>query len=258
MNRFLKATTASALAMGLSACSTVQSWFPDKQKEYRYSTEIPPLEIPPNLVGTMDGPPGYADEPPEPVPAAAAAGTAAAGAAPPSPAGAIADSPIGKYRPSPVGAELTAVLAKDSTSPHIAIEAPFPNAWTMVDKAINRLRLEIKDKNRSQKVLYVYYSENAKPFEPSWSDDLLAPFGGSKHRDDEREYQVRLEDLGDVLTKVRVFDGAGEKAQAEGEGYQLLQLIQKKIVALSEPEPDRRRGETTPENERPGDEEDAP
>lgn len=250
MNRFFKAVSAGVLALALSACSTVQSWFPDKQKEYRYSSEIPPLEIPPNLVGTMEGASGVADEPAEPAAATAAAGST------PAPEGAMADSPIGKYRPSPVGAESTAALAKDSTGAHIVIEAPFPNAWTMVEKAVNRMRIEIKDKDRSQKVLYVYYSENAKPFEPSWTDDILSPFGGSKHRDDEREYQVRLEDLGDVLTKVRVFDSAGQ-AQSEGEGYHLLQTIQQKILVLSRPEPERKSGESRPENEQPGDDEDS-
>ena len=40
----------------LTACSTIASLFPDKQKQYRYSSDLPPLEIPPDLTSsTLDG-----------------------------------------------------------------------------------------------------------------------------------------------------------------------------------------------------------
>lgn len=235
MNRFCRVALAGLLTAGLGACSTIQSWFPDKQKEYRYSSEIPPLEIPPDLIGST----------PE-IPSDSHAATVADAAADVrSPASAVADSPIGKYRPSQPGVEESATLAQDNTGTHIAIEAPFANVWTMAEKAINRLHIEIKDKDRSQKMLYVYYSEDAKPFKPSWSDDIFSAFRDS-HRDDEREYQVRLEEVGDVLTKIRVLDSAG-KAQSEGEGRKLLQIIYRKILLLNKPEPELRNAK--PEHE---------
>ncbi|MDD1611773.1 MAG: hypothetical protein LUQ57_01385, partial [Methylococcaceae bacterium] len=40
-------TTAAAL--NLSACSYIQSLFPDKEKDYQYTTEIPPLVLPNDL-----------------------------------------------------------------------------------------------------------------------------------------------------------------------------------------------------------------
>lgn len=251
MKHSLRVVLASSLAMGLAACSTVQSWFPDKQKEYRYSTEIPPLEIPPDLIGSTSGGAFVADEaPPAPAPASKTPPRpAAAGATPPPSAD---DSPIGKYRPAPPGAEGSAAIAKDGNGAFIGVEAPFANVWTMAEKALNRLFIEIKDKDRSQKIFLVYYAEGAKPFKPSWTDDLLAPFRGGKNHEDEREYQVRLESVGDVLTRIRVVDAAGQ-VQSQGEGYALLQAIHGKILALDQPEP-KGRGLRLLEDEEPDDE----
>lgn len=41
----------AAAALSLSACSSIQSWFPDKEKDYQFATEIPPMEVPGNLKG---------------------------------------------------------------------------------------------------------------------------------------------------------------------------------------------------------------
>jgi outer membrane protein assembly factor BamC len=237
MKHCLRMVPVAALSVGLAACSTVQSWFPDKQKEYRYSSEIPALEIPPDLIGSTSGGVFVADEaPPAPAPAAKAGKTPprqeAAAEVPPQ----ASDSPIGKYRPAPPGAEASAAIAKDGSGAFIGVEAPFANVWTMAEKSLNRLFIEIKDKDRSQKTFLVYYAEGAKPFKPSWTDDLLAPFRGGKSHEDEREYQIRLESVGDVLTRIRVVDAAGQ-VQSQGEGYALLQAIHGKILALDQPEP---------------------
>lgn len=41
--------SAIACVLSLSGCSTLQSWFPDKEKDYQFTTELPPLVIPPDL-----------------------------------------------------------------------------------------------------------------------------------------------------------------------------------------------------------------
>lgn len=41
--------SAIACALSLSGCSTLQSWFPDKEKDYQFTTELPPLVIPSDL-----------------------------------------------------------------------------------------------------------------------------------------------------------------------------------------------------------------
>lgn len=49
-NRLLPLSVAT-LALGLLAgCSTIRNWFPDKGKDYQYTTEIPALVLPPDLL----------------------------------------------------------------------------------------------------------------------------------------------------------------------------------------------------------------
>src|SRR5690606_33531320 len=44
------------LLLPFTGCSYVASLFPDKQKQYQYTTEIPPLEVPPDLsISTVSG-----------------------------------------------------------------------------------------------------------------------------------------------------------------------------------------------------------
>ncbi|TAN47617.1 MAG: outer membrane protein assembly factor BamC [Methylococcaceae bacterium] len=239
MSTTFRTSSIILLALSLGACSTIQSLFPDKQKEYRFSSEIPALEIPPDLIGSSP-------ELPEMNEADAPAAQMAGGRDDK----ALAESPIGKYRPAAPDAEESAMLTQDDTGACIVVEAPFVNVWTMTEKALNRLFLEVKDKDRSEKVFFVYYSKDAKPFKPSWTDDLLSPFRSSsaKH-ENEREYQIRLEEKGDLLTKIRVLNDAGE-VQSQGEGKKLLHHIHQKILRLDKPDKSER---IRPEDENPED-----
>jgi uncharacterized lipoprotein len=216
-----------AASLGLPACSTIQSWFPDKQKEYRYSSEIPPLEIPPDLVGSSLG-----VEPPEQPAADDTAETAATEA--PQQGAPREYAVVGKQPPAPEGVEQTAELIRDDKGAHIQIETSFAETWTMVEKALNRLTVEIKDRDRSQKVFYVYFSgEVRKAPERSWLSDLGYMFTGrSGGGSDEQEYRVHLEDAADTLTTIRVTDAAGD-FQAEGETMKLLQALHERIRNLS-------------------------
>ena len=216
-----------AATLCLPACSTVKGWFPDKQKEYRYSSEIPPLEIPPDLVGSSLGvePPEQpvADDAPEAAPAEAHQQGAPREYA-----------VVGKQPPAPEGVEQTAELIRDDKGAHIKVETSFAETWTMVEKALNRLTVEIKDRDRSQKVFYVYFSgEVRKAPERSWLSDVTYMFTGKTGGgDDEQEYRVHLEDTADTLTKIRVTDAAGE-FQAEGETMKLLHALHERIRNLS-------------------------
>ena len=233
-----------AVSLGLPACSTINGWFPDKQKEYRYSSEIPPLEIPPDLVGSSLG-----VEPPE-QPVAEEAAEAPAAEAPQQ--GAPREyAVVGKQAPAPEGVEQTAELIRDDKGAHIQVETSFAETWTMVEKALNRLTVEIKDRDRSQKVFYVYFSgEVRKAPERGWLSDLSYMFTGKAGSSgDEVEYRVHLEDTADTLTKIRVTDAAGE-FQADGETMKLLRALHERIRNLSvEDEKKEREGPPADEEE---------
>jgi uncharacterized lipoprotein len=216
----------------LSACSTIQSWFPDKQKEYRYSSEIPSLEIPPDLTASSLG------AVPEEAPATAKAAETAEAQAPQQEA--PREYAVGGQPPAPEGVETTAELINDGKSAHIQIEASFAETWTMVEKALNRLTVEIKDRDRSQKIFYVFFSgEVRKAPERSWLSDLSYMFTGSTGGGNgEQEYRVHLESAADTLTKIRVADASGQ-FQAEGETMKLLQALHERIRNLSSDERDK-------------------
>jgi outer membrane protein assembly factor BamC len=47
--RLIRPLILAAAIADLSACSYIQGLFPDKEKDYQYTTEIPPLVVPPGL-----------------------------------------------------------------------------------------------------------------------------------------------------------------------------------------------------------------
>jgi outer membrane protein assembly factor BamC len=211
----------------LSGCETISSWFPDKQKQYKYSSEIPPLEIPPDLnASTIEGavakrggsgsgessedrPPVGTEEVPEPRPAESESSRPA---------------PAQRSGPTPS-------LAQSSNDvPLIEIEAPFERAWVEVSKALGRMELEISDQNRSDGVYYVYYGGDKKPYEDrGFFGELAEMFGGGT--ESSKEYRIKLEDKG-KLTTVYVLDSEN-KPQSSGRGLELLKQLHETLLSES-------------------------
>jgi outer membrane protein assembly factor BamC len=243
------------LALGVSTavtgCGFIAGLFPDKQKQYKYSTEIPPLEVPPDLTAsTIEG-------------AAARRGAVAErpaeAAAEPRPAGRT-EREDGRYEADdedldedddraakrssaedsrearePATAAPAATLAQSSDDvPLIEIEEPFAEAWNDVGKAIGRLKLELNDQNRSDGLYYVYFSEQDKPYEDrGFFGDIAAFFSsGPGHA---KEYRVKLEEKGEV-TYVFIL-GQDGKPQMDGEGLELLKRLHRTLQSLAEPQP---------------------
>lgn len=233
-------------AMLLSACSTIGSWFPDKQKQYKYSTEIPPLELPPDLIATTSGIEGAqagkgggesAGEERRSAPAPASEEAPGSGETsrrepsnPPEPP----EPPKRRASAKARSDEVSAVLGQSSDDvPLIEMEEPFDRAWNDVAKALGRLELEISDRNRSEGMYYVYYGGDGKPSEaPGFMSRLAAVFTG-KESEAAREYRVKLEENGEATT-VYVLDQDG-KPQTEGPGFELLRRIHQTLSALAEP-----------------------
>lgn len=221
----------------LGGCSTITGWFPDKQKQYQYSTEIPPLEVPPDLTtSTIDGASGgrrAAWESPasaEDMPAT----TSDREATPPPGAEMSADSAramrAGKSHPAPVLAE------SHQDVPLIEVQAPFDITWAEVNKALGRLKLEIIDQNRSDGLYFVHYAKDQKPYEDrGFFGDVAEMFGdGPEHT---QEYRIKLEEKNNV-TSIYVQDADG-KPQREGPGLDLLKQLNETLqhTGLNQPEP---------------------
>ncbi|CAL1241266.1 outer membrane protein assembly factor BamC [Candidatus Methylocalor cossyra] len=207
---------ASAL---LTGCGLIGSWFPDKQKQYQFSSEIPPLEIPPDLTAsTIEG---------------ATRGDR-------TPTGESAEELAKLDRPSESNPPKTAPPAENTpaleetagNAPMIEIEAPFAVAWNDIARALGRLELEVTDQNRSDGLYYVYYGGDNKPYQDrGFFGDLVEMFGGGAEQ--AREYRVKVQDKGKT-TAVYVTDPDG-KPQTSGPGLELLKRLHETLQSLSEP-----------------------
>jgi uncharacterized lipoprotein len=207
------------LAFALIGCETVARLFPDKQKQYQYSSEIPPLEVPPDLSSsTIDEAvrkkeTETGEAPSDEQPSAAEKAAAADESKP------AASAPSKRRRSS-----ATPTLAQSSDNiPLIEIDGSFEVAWVAVAKALSRMELEISDQNRSDGVYYVYYGSDRKPYEDRGFLGDLAELLGSAS-EPAREYRVKVESRAATTCLVYVLD-TENKPQTEGAGLDLLKRL---------------------------------
>jgi outer membrane protein assembly factor BamC len=217
----------------LGGCETIGSLFPDKQKQYKYSTEIPPLEIPPDLTSsTIEGavsPRGATagDETASGASVVTATSGETSGEAP----AAEAESP--RPAASASKGDEAATLAQSSDNvPLIEIDAPLEIAWIEVAKALGRMEIEISDQNRADGLYYVYYGGDKKPYEDrGFFGDVAEMFG--KGVEQSKEFRIKLEQKGKATT-VYVLD-ADSKPQMEGPGFELLKHLHETLQSMAAP-----------------------
>ncbi|WP_139556236.1 outer membrane protein assembly factor BamC [Methylotetracoccus oryzae] len=221
MNRpLIVASVASSLV--LSGCSFLGSLFPDKQRQYQYTTEIPPLEVPPDLsMSTMTGAKINRGAGP-----AAARDTVAPaeGEDEATPRPAAAGGPAEPKTPT---------LAQNTEDvPLIELSSPFAQAWNDVGRALGRLKVEVSDQNRSEGVYYVYYGGPAKAYEDRgmWGD-ISDLFSGDSPK--AKEFRLKLEEhktKKGASTDVFLFDDEGQPVT----GGPSLELLKKLHAQLTE------------------------
>lgn len=212
----------------LGGCETISGWFPDKQKQYKYSTEIPPLEIPPDLTSsTIEDAASRRLSEPTPDETDRLVSEAAPEE---TPAESENSRPVQRKTKSP---EVESTLAQSSDNvPLIEIEAPFERAWSDVAKALGRLELEVTDQNHSDGVYFVYYGSQ-KPYEDrGFFGDVAEMFGGGWEKS--KEYRVKLEDKGQI-TMLYVLDSDG-KPQTSGPGFELLKRLHETLKSQAQPD----------------------
>ena len=196
-----------ACFFGLSGCSWLGSLFPDKQRQYQYTTEIPPLEVPDR------------------------------GAGPAAERGPVPDAePKDEAQPSaPREQAETATLAQNTEDvPLIELSSPFPQAWNDVGRALGRMKVEVSDQNRSEGVYYVYYGGPSKPYEDRgmWGD-ISDLFSGDAPK--AKEYRVKLEEHKTARrssTDVFLFDDEGQPVTG-GAPLELLKKLHAQLTELA-------------------------
>jgi outer membrane protein assembly factor BamC len=224
----------------LTACGYIKSLFPDKEKDYQYTTEIPALILPPDLDKTGLPPipsQGNADaiqtqnleNPSIETPAVTTT---------PITEPAIVDTSIDGETTAPA-ADAQASLAKHEAiavellkladgSRHLRLSAPFDAAWRAVDKALSRKAIEVTSRNKSDKLFKLHYSPSEKKLEDgSLWDEARFIFGG--FQSDEKEFSVKLIEKAQQ-TDVVVLDKE-QKPATDTNAIGLLELLQTTLNA---------------------------
>lgn len=196
--------------VNVSACSYIKNLFPDKERDYQFTTEIPPLIMPPDLAGDS-----IAN-----VPASApAAETADAAPAVPSPEAAPT-----------VERKLIQVELVDAGegAKRLRIGAPSAIAWRMVGKALSRKSIEVTNRNQDEGQFDVQYDPNKKAVEDGSVWDEVSFFLKGFELT-EREYVLKLVE-NNRQTDVVILDKE-QKPVADETSLSLLTLLHDTIKA---------------------------
>jgi len=218
--------------------------FPDKQKQYRYTTELPDLEIPPDLVGSkVDGKLAESDTQPDEVVSAVQGKTKL------EPTGSPSSGKSGKKKKRKHLDDNSVTLAESMENTSlIELNEPYAEAWNDVSRALGRLKIEVFDQNRTDGVFYVYYGGQPpkKEEEASVWDTVVSVFDVQK--DTAKEYRVKLEGKDD-FTFIKILD-QDDKELSEGPAFDLLKRLHEKLMNLDQPEPEGEEGKKAAEAEK--------
>jgi outer membrane protein assembly factor BamC len=251
---------AATVAINLSACGYIKSLFPDKEKDYQYTTEIPPLILPDDLKKDQlpDLPASESSAPSSPAPAAdaditaapAAVNSPAEEAAPviqdtnESSATTQASATATESEPVVPDSEITVERIKFNEGENrLRINTPFTKAWRMVNKALSRKSIEVTGRNEEEGLFTVQYEPDEKKVEDgSYWDEVVFMFKGIQSN--EKTYQLKLE-KNNQHTDILVVD-EDQQPLSDAASIKLLTVLHETIKAdLANKKPD----QAAPKNE---------
>ena len=193
----------------LVSCSSVKSYFPDKQKDYRYSREIAGLRLPSDLSEhrieelTID--------PDLPVKIQEQEATEVVGQ-------------TEETRQSQVGKQKSRVelAGFNGGALRLMVSESFKRTWYIVGKALSRQAVEVTDRNQSKGSFTIQFDPNKQIVEEGtlW-DEFEFFFGEERHQD--QQFHVLLADNGQ-RTEVVVTDEKGIP-QSNGAGMGVLVVL---------------------------------
>lgn len=201
-----------AALVNVSACTYIKNLFPDKEKDYQFTTEIPPLVLPADLGGSS-----IAKVPAAETADAPASETAASDVTPTETAPAI-DKKL-------IQVEL---LDSEQGAKQLRIGAPIAIAWRMVGKALSRNSIEVTNRNQEERLFHVQYDPNKNEVEDGsiW-DEVVFFFVGFDIS--EQEYVLKLVES-NQQTDVIIM-GKDQKPATDRTSLSLLTLLYDTIKA---------------------------
>ena len=216
MMRSLKPRLTVLLCLPLigSGCSTIKSWFPDKERDYQFTSEIPELIVPTDLKAgalTMVAASPRAEDIHADVSEPRAEATRESAPIETESAAAIETPQVAPVSALPVGSSLQ-------------IDQPMKQAGRIVARAMSRQKLEIVERNIDKGYFYVRFDPDATTVvdEDSILDEIKFLLGDDPSQ--ELEYRVALHEINPQLTEVSVQNSEG-KPLATRAANQLLKMI---------------------------------
>ncbi|CAA9891370.1 Outer membrane protein assembly factor BamC [Candidatus Methylobacter favarea] len=201
--------------VNLSACTYIKNLFPDKEKDYQYTTEIAPLNLPPDLKGNS-----FLGAPTDDSPNSGVETSSTTDSAP-------VDTPenTAEARPELIKVEL---VNSEAGADQLRIEAPLAQAWRIVGKALSRNSIEVTRRDQEESLYQVQYDPDEKKVEDgSLWDEVVFIFTG--FQGNEKEYVLKLVE-NNPYSNVIVLD-EDRKPVSEGPGLKLLTLLLDTIKA---------------------------
>ena len=196
----------AAVLLGLPACSTIKIYFPDKEKDYQFTTEIPALIMPPDLEAK-----------------ASPSATSAPAASPDAlekKVEEVAEAVESVIDPKQIKAEL---VKFDNGEARLRIDASRIRAWREVGRALSRRSLEVTYRNQDEGLFRVRYNPDEQPIEDgSLWEEVVFLFSGIGA--DETEYTLKLVE-NKQQTEVAVLNQE-QQTLSEGPALKLLMLLQ--------------------------------
>ncbi|NJA06917.1 outer membrane protein assembly factor BamC [Methylococcaceae bacterium WWC4] len=217
----------------VGGCGYVKSLFPDKERDYQFTTEIPELVVPDDLKNKTfptRAPAATRTDTPAPVAATASvpvetAETSSSAAAEPAAKPEVAKAPV-EPAPGVSPAESAGERPQRQTSDGVSsleIDQSIIQAWWLVSKSLSRQKLEIVERNMDKGYFFVKYDPNAiKPEDGSILDEFNFMFGDDPSQ--ELEYRISLQALSADATEVTVQDSEG-RSLSNTAATSLLRLI---------------------------------
>lgn len=220
---------------GLSACSTIKSWFPDKERDYQFTSEIPELIVPDDLknkgltVSTAPtATPAETEVDAETVSSQVSSESQSETASEPS-----AEPQTVTENAEPKQTEAAEAHATGGVSSLQIDQAKMP-ATRIVGRALTRQKVEIVERNVDKGYFYVKYDPNAvEAKDDSIWDEFNFLFGDDPSQ--EQEYRISVRGLGPQLSEVTVQDEQG-KSLSTPAANALLKLITDGINQVVEQE----------------------
>lgn len=202
-----------------TACSTIKSWFPDKERDYQFRSEIAPLIIPEDLkakTASLAMPVSNGRTPEQMAAAAVAQAT--------NEAKAVADAPAKKTESE---TKAPATKAAGSSVSSLQIDQSQTQSARLVGRALSRQKLEIVERNIDKGYFYIKFDPHAvKAEDKDFWDELNFMFGEDPSH--EQEYRISLQEIAPQTTEVTIQDSDG-KSLSNSIATNLLKLIAEAI-----------------------------